>query len=76
MSRIKGIIKGHRETQDRCSSNMRNIKCYKVKGRECLKVKGMAHDIGEFKDVQSEKYQDISVGFRDNKIARSGSVVL
>lgn len=36
----------------------------------------MAHDIREFKDVQSEKYQDISVGFRDSKIARSGSVVL
>lgn len=47
---------------------MTNIKCYNVKGRECLKVKGMAHNIRECRDVQAEKYQDISVGFKDSKI--------
>lgn len=47
---------------------MRNIKSYKVKGRKCLKIKGMTHNIGEFRDVQSEEYKEISIGFRDSKI--------
>ena len=47
---------------------MKNIKCYNIEGRECLKVEGTAHNIRGCRDVQAEKYQDITVGFKDSKI--------